>query len=156
MESQLPASLKRQIAENNLRFYNIDAVKIAQEIGLGGRINTILQAAFFKIANVIPVDDAVKFIKQAIQDTYGNKGEKIVQMNYAAVDRGLSDLVQIDYPADWANAQEAAAVEVDEPDSANVVRPINALKGDDLPVSAFTQMALCPQERLSMRSGASL
>ena len=146
MESQLPASLKRQIAENNLRFYNIDAVKIAQEIGLGGRINTILQAAFFKIANVIPVDDAVKFIKQAIQDTYGNKGEKIVQMNYAAVDRGLSDLVQIDYPADWANAQEAAAaVEVDEPDFvANVVRPINALKGDDLPVSAFTPDGIMP------------
>lgn len=146
METELPASLKRQIAENNLRFYNIDAVKIAQEIGLGGRINTILQAAFFKIANVIPVDDAVKYIKQAILDTYGNKGEKVVNMNYAAVDRGLTDLVEIKYPADWAYAEEAAAaVEVEEPEYvANVVRPVNALKGDDLPVSTFTPDGTTP------------
>ncbi len=146
METELPASLKRQIAEKKLRFYNIDAVKIAQEIGLGGRINTILQAAFFKIANVIPVDDAVKFIKQAIQDTYGNKGERVVQMNYAAVDRGLSDLVEIQYPAEWAQASEAAAaVEVDEPEFVSkVVRPINSLKGDDLPVSTFTPDGTMP------------
>lgn len=147
METHLPASLKRQIAENQLRFYNIDAVKIAQEIGLGGRINTILQAAFFKIANVIPVDDAVQYIKQAIKDTYGSKGEKVVQMNYEAVDRGLSDLVRIDYPAEWAQATDeaAATAPADEPEFVTkVVRPVNALKGDDLPVSAFRPDGVMP------------
>jgi len=147
METQLPASLKRTIAEKKLRFYNIDAVKIAAEIGLGHRINTILQAAFFKIANVIPVDDAVKFIKEAIQKSYGRRGEKVVQMNYAAVDRGLADLEEIKYPAEWANASEAAAAveEANEPDFVkNVVRPIAALKGDDLPVSAFTPDGIMP------------
>lgn len=147
METQLPASLKRTIAEKKLRFYNIDAVKIAAEIGLGHRINTILQAAFFKIANVIPVDDAVQFIKEAIQRSYGHRGEKVVQMNYAAVDRGLSDLQEINYPAEWANASEAAAAveTADEPDFVkNVVRPIAALKGDELPVSAFTPDGVMP------------
>ena len=109
METELPASLKRTIAQKKLRFYNIDAVKIAAEIGLGGRINTILQSAFFQIANVIPPADAVRYIKEAISNTYGDKGEKIVNMNYAAVDSAVSHLVQIDYPASWGEATEAAA-----------------------------------------------
>ena len=140
METRLPASLKRTIAEKKLRFYNIDAVKIAGEIGLGGRINTVLQAAFFKIANVIPYEDAEKYIKKAIQETYGRRGEKVVNMNFAAVDRGAQELVQIDYPAEWANAVDEAAAAAEEPVPdfvRDVVFPINALKGNELPVSAF-------------------
>ncbi|NMB00809.1 MAG: pyruvate:ferredoxin (flavodoxin) oxidoreductase [Firmicutes bacterium] len=145
METELPASLKRTIAEKKLRFYNIDAVKIASEIGLGGRINTILQAAFFQIANVIPPADAFKFIKEAIYNTYGDKGEKIVNMNYAAVDSATSHLVQIDYPASWAEATEAAAaVEATTPFVDNVVRPVQSLKGNELPVSAFTPDGIMP------------
>lgn len=139
METRLPASMKRTIAEKKLQFYNIDANKIAAEIGLGGRVNTILQAAFFKIANVIPADDAIKYIKQSIQETYGSKGEKIVNMNYAAVDAGVNQLQKVDYPESWADAvDEAAAVAESVPEYVEkVVRTIAAQKGDDLPVSAF-------------------
>lgn len=145
MENELPASLKRTIAEKKLRFYNIDAVKIAQEIGLGGRINTILQAAFFQIANVIPAEDAFKYIKDAILASYGDKGEKVVNMNYAAVDSATSHLVEIKYPASWAQAEEAAAAaEPTIPFVDNVVRPIQSLKGNDLPVSAFSADGVMP------------
>ena len=145
METELPASLKRTIAQKKLRFYNIDAVKIAAEIGLGGRINTILQSAFFQIANVIPPADAVKYIKEAISNTYGDKGEKIVNMNYAAVDSAVSHLVQIDYPASWGEATEAAAAaEPTIPFVDNVVRPVQSLKGNELPVSAFTPDGIMP------------
>ena len=145
METELPASLKRTIAQKKLRFYNIDAVKIAAEIGLGGRINTILQSAFFQIANVIPPADAVRYIKEAISNTYGDKGEKIVNMNYAAVDSAVSHLVQIDYPASWGEATEAAAAaEPTIPFVDNVVRPVQSLKGNELPVSAFTPDGIMP------------
>jgi pyruvate-ferredoxin/flavodoxin oxidoreductase len=145
METELPASIKRTIAEKKLRFYNIDAVKIAQEIGLGGRINTILQSAFFQIANVIPPADAVKYIKDAIFETYGDKGDKVVNMNYAAVDSATSHLVKIDYPATWAQATEAAATaEPATPFVDNVVRPVQSLKGNELPVSAFTPDGIMP------------
>ena len=145
METALPASLKKTIAEKKLRFYNIDAVKIAGEIGLGGRINTILQASFFQIANVIPPAEALKFIKDAIYASYGDKGEKIVNMNYAAVDSATSHLVEIDYPASWATSTEAAAaIEVATPFVDNVVRPVQSLKGDSLPVSAFTPDGIMP------------
>ncbi len=138
METRLPVSLKRTIAEKKLQFYNIDANKIAAEIGLGGRVNTILQAAFFKIANVIPVDDAIKYIKQSILDSYGSKGEKVVNMNYAAVDAGIRQLQKVDYPASWAEAADEAAVAENVPEYVEkIVRPIAAQKGDDLPVSAF-------------------
>ncbi|NMB46074.1 MAG: pyruvate:ferredoxin (flavodoxin) oxidoreductase [Firmicutes bacterium] len=140
MDSKLPAAMKRTIAEKKLRFYNIDAVKIAREIGLGGRINTVLQAAFFKIADVIPYDDAEEYMKTAIRNTYGRKGEKIVNMNFAAVDRGAQELVEIDYPAEWANAvDEAAAAAEPVPEFVqDVILPINSLKGNELPVSSFT------------------
>ncbi|MGI6038248.1 MAG: pyruvate:ferredoxin (flavodoxin) oxidoreductase [Limnochordia bacterium] len=140
MEEQLPASLKRTIAQKKLRFYNIDAVKIAGEIGLGGRINTILQSAFFKIANVIPAEDAVKYMKEAIYKTYGRKGEKVVQMNYAAVDSAEDNLVEINYPASWAEASDEAAATLETANEfvAEIVEPIARLKGDELPVSAFT------------------
>lgn len=140
METKLPAAMKRTIARKKLKFYNIDAVKIASEIGLGGRINTVLQAAFFKIANVIPYEDAERYIKDAIKKTYGRKGEKIVNMNYAAVDRGARELVEIKYPASWAEAvDEAAATKEEVPEFVEkVMQPINALQGDKLPVSKFT------------------
>ncbi|NLK07171.1 MAG: pyruvate:ferredoxin (flavodoxin) oxidoreductase [Firmicutes bacterium] len=140
METHLPASLKRAIARKKLRFYNIDAVHIAAEIGLGGRINTVLQAAFFKIANVLPYEEAERYMKEAIQTSYGRRGEHIVNMNYAAVDRGSKELVEIDYPASWADAvDEAAASEEALPDYVkNVMKPIDGLKGDQLPVSAFS------------------
>ena len=146
MEHELPANLRRTIARKKLRFYNIDAVKIAGEIGLGGRINTILQSAFFQIANVIPPEDAVKYIKEAIYNTYGDKGEKVVQMNYAAVDSAVEHLVKIDYPASWAEAEdEAAAATESVPEFVeNVVRPIQSLKGNELPVSAFTPDGVMP------------
>ncbi len=145
METELPASLKKTIAQKKLRFYNIDAVKIAGEIGLGGRINTVLQSAFFRIANVIPPADAVKYIKEAIFTSYGHRGEKIVNMNYAAVDSASTHLVEIDYPESWANASEAAAAAEAVPAFVqDVVRPMQAQKGDLLPVSSFAPDGIMP------------
>ena len=100
--------MKRYIAENDIKFYTIDAIEIGQEIGLGNRINMIMQAAFFKLANIIPVEDAVKYIKEAIVKAYGKKGEKIVNMNYHAIDSGINALVKVNVPASWANAKEAS------------------------------------------------
>ncbi|HZK57589.1 MAG TPA: pyruvate:ferredoxin (flavodoxin) oxidoreductase, partial [Clostridia bacterium] len=140
LEEKLPASLKKYLADNDIDFYTLNATKIASEIGLGGRINMVMQSAFFKLAKVLPLDEAIKYLKQAIVDSYGLKGEKIVQMNYQAVDQGLESLVKIDVPASWSDAEdEAAATTVkDEPDFIkNILRPMNAQKGDRLPVSAF-------------------
>lgn len=145
MEHKLPASMKRTIAEKKLKFYNIDAVKIAQEVGLGGRINVIMQTAFFKIANVIPFEDAEKYIKDAIKKTYGRKGDKIVNMNWAAVDRAVEALEEIHYPDSWAKAVDEAAASKDVPEYVqNVIYPILSLKGDDLPVSAFNPDGTVP------------
>ncbi|MDN5327200.1 MAG: pyruvate-ferredoxin/flavodoxin oxidoreductase [Moorella sp. (in: firmicutes)] len=146
LDSHLPADMKRTIATKKLKFYNIDAVKIAQEIGLGSRINVIMQTAFFKIANVIPVDDAIKYIKDSIVKTYGRKGDKVLNMNFAAVDRALEALEEVKYPASWADAvDEAAATVTGEPEFIRkVLRPMNALKGDELPVSTFTPDGVFP------------
>ncbi|BCV20011.1 pyruvate:ferredoxin (flavodoxin) oxidoreductase [Moorella sp. Hama-1] len=146
MDSRLPADMKRTIATKKLKFYNIDAVKIAQEIGLGSRINVIMQTAFFKIANVIPAEDAIKYIKDSIVKTYGKKGDRILNMNFAAVDRALDALEEIKYPASWAGAvDEAAATAAAEPEFIQkVLRPMNALKGDELPVSTFTPDGVFP------------
>jgi len=140
MNTKLPASLRRTIARKNLRFYNIDAVKIAQEIGLGGRINTVMQAAFFKIAGVIPWEDAVKYIKDGIRKAYGKAGEKVVQLNFKAVDAAVEALQEVKYPKEeWANAEDEPAEKKEEPEFVTeIVRPMAALKGDDLPVSKFT------------------
>ena len=128
------------MAENNINFYIINATKIAEEIGLGNRTNTIMQSSFFKIAEVIPYDEAVKEMKDAIKKTFGKKGEEIVKMNYAAVDKGGA-VEKVEVSADWKNL-EVKNVEDSRkniPDFVrNVVEPINHLKGDDLPVSAFT------------------
>ncbi|WP_419780842.1 pyruvate:ferredoxin (flavodoxin) oxidoreductase [Maridesulfovibrio sp.] len=139
LEAELPAKLRRKIAQNNLKFYVIDGVKIAGEVGLGGRINMVMQTAFFKLANVIPFEDAVKYLKESIQSAYGKKGEKIVNMNNAAVDQAEANLIEIKYPESWATAEDEEAIESLEPEFiTDVVKPILAQKGDDLPVSAFS------------------
>ena len=105
----LPAEMKNYLAKNDINFYIINASKIAEEVGLGRRTNMIMQAAFFKLANVIPIDDAVKYLKDAIKNTYGRKGENIVKMNYDAVDRGMDALVKVKVPAEWKDIRDEAA-----------------------------------------------
>ena len=137
----LPDHMKVYLAKNNINFYIINATKIAAELGLGSRTNTIMQSAFFKIANVIPFEKAVEEMKKAIYKSYGKKGEDIVNMNYAAVDAGATAVVKVEVPAEWANivvTEAAESVDNSRPEFVrNVVDPINALKGDMLPVSAF-------------------
>jgi len=138
LEEHLPASIKRYIAEHNINFYIINATKIAQEIGLGGRINMIMQSAFFKLSNVIPIEDAVKYLKDSIVKEYGRKGEDIVRMNYEAVDRGIDALVKVNVPESWKNAVDEKVEEKEVPDFIkNVVIPMNRQEGDKLPVSTF-------------------
>jgi pyruvate-ferredoxin/flavodoxin oxidoreductase len=145
MEAKLPAEMKQTIARKKLKFYNIDAVKIASEVGLGGRINMIMQTAFFKLANVIPVDDAVNYLKDQIVQLFSKKGDKIVNMNHSAVDQTLANLVEINYPDSWKDAGKDADTERDEPEFIkNVMRPMLAQQGDKLPVSAFTADGIFP------------
>ena len=137
----LPDHMKVFLAKNKINFYIINATKIAAELGLGSRTNTIMQAAFFKIANVIPFEKAVEEMKKAIYKSYGKKGEDIVNMNYAAVDAGGNAVVKVEVPAEWTNIELKPAdhgVDMARPEFVrNIVDPINALKGDLLPVSAF-------------------
>ncbi|MGD9361343.1 MAG: pyruvate:ferredoxin (flavodoxin) oxidoreductase, partial [Desulfobacterales bacterium] len=145
MEKKLPAAMRRTIAQKKLKFYNIDAVKIAGQVGLGGRINMIMQTAFFKLANVIPVDEALAYLKDQIQQLFGKKSQKIVEMNYTAVDKTLENLVEIDYPQSWAESTDGPKASDDEPDFVrNVMRPMLAQQGDKLPVSAFTPDGIFP------------
>jgi pyruvate-ferredoxin/flavodoxin oxidoreductase len=145
MESRLPNPLKRTIAQKKLKFYNIDAVKIATDLGLGGRINMIMQAAFFQIAKVIPPEDAFRYIKKAIEKTYGKKGEDVVKMNEAAVDGAVGALQEITYPATWAKAGQEAYLEKGEPEFVTkVMRPMLAQQGDKLPVSAVPADGIFP------------
>ena len=138
LEEHLPAAVKRFLARNKIRFYTIDAVSLATQIGLGGRINTICQAAFFKLAKVIPVEEAVTYMKKAIAKSYGSKGDDIVNMNNAAVDAGVDAVRQIEVPAAWADAKAGPAVERQVPAFIrDVVDVMNAQRGDELPVSAF-------------------
>ena len=139
LEQNVPSKIKRYLCNNNINFYTIDAVGIAGKIGLGKKFNAVLQAAFFKIANVIPIEDAVKYMKDAIVKAYGKKGDKIVNMNKEAVDRGLEALRKIDIPAHWANAKdEDAKEEKNAPDFVTrILKPINNMQGDKLPVSTF-------------------
>ncbi|VEN73752.1 Pyruvate synthase [Candidatus Desulfarcum epimagneticum] len=145
MEQNLPAAMRRTIASKKLRFYNIDAVKIASEAGLGGRINMIMQTAFFKLAAVIPVDEAVAYLKDEIKKMFGKKGDDIVNMNIAAVDKTLDNLEEIKWPASWSEAADEAPEKDDAPDFVqNVIRPILAQQGDRLPVSAFSPDGIFP------------
>ncbi len=137
----LPDHMKVYLAKNKINFYIINATKIAAELGLGSRTNTIMQSAFFKIAAVIPFEKAVEEMKHAILKSYGKKGEDIVNMNYAAVDAGGNAVVKVEVPAEWASIEvkeAAAAVDSNRPAFVQkIVDPINALKGDQLPVSTF-------------------
>ena len=139
----LPDHMKAYMAQNRINFYIINATKIASELGLGSRTNTIMQSAFFKIADVIPFDKAVEEMKKAILKSYGRKGEDIVNMNYAAVDAGGDAVVKVEIPAEWASiadngCEDARCGDASRPDFVrSIVDPINALKGDELPVSAF-------------------
>ncbi len=139
LEEKLPAGMKKYLSDHNIDFYIIDATDIAAGIGLGSRINMIMQAAFFKLAKVIPIDDAVKYMKEAIKETYGAKGEKIVQMNYQSVDRGIESLVKVKIPENWKDAVEVEDIKgAQEPDFIkNILRVINRQEGDSIPVSAF-------------------
>ncbi|WP_131058263.1 pyruvate:ferredoxin (flavodoxin) oxidoreductase, partial [Clostridioides difficile] len=138
LEEHLPAHMKQYIAKNDIKFYTVNAVKLGQEIGLGNRINMIMQSAFFKLAEIIPEEDAVKYLKDSIVKAYGKKGEKIVNMNYAAVDAGINALVKVEVPASWENAVDADKGEVKEPEFIkNILRPMTAQEGNNLPVSTF-------------------
>ena len=135
---RLPDSMKKYLAENKINFYMIDATKIAENIGLGNRTNTIMQSAFFKISRVIPYDAALSEMKKMILKSYGSKGEEIVRMNYDAVEKG-GEVIKVDVPKEWKllkGHDEKQLVEVPE-FIREVVNPINLMKGDDLPVSAF-------------------
>ena len=145
LEEHLPGQVKRYIAENDIQFYTIDGIKIGKEIGLGGRINTVLQSAFFALSNIIPADKANELMKAAAKATYGKKGDKIVQMNYDAIDAGAKHVVKIEVPESWKTAGEesltGAAVTGTRQDAVdfvnNIQKKINAQMGNTLPVSAF-------------------
>ena len=138
LEKHLPGQIKRYIAKNDINFYIIDAVKIAQQIGLGGRINMIMQSAFFKLADIIPLEDAVKYLKEAVEHSYGLKGKDVVDMNNAAIDMGVNAVVKVDVPAAWADAADTEAAAKSGNDFIdNILVPMNRMEGDKLPVSAF-------------------
>jgi len=138
MEANLPAEMLRTIATQKIKLYTIDAVKIAASVGLGNRINMIMQTAFFKLAKVLPIDKAIALLKDSIKKEYGKKGDKIVKMNVDGVDQTLANLIEIKVPASWAKAADKATKTDKVPAFvSDVMRPILAQKGDSLPVSAF-------------------
>ena len=139
IERKLPAKMKRYIAENEINFYTVNATKIASEIGLGRRINMIMQSAFFKLAEIIPQEEATEYLKASIKKAYGKKGDKVVNMNYEAVEAGMNSLVKINVPESWKTATEEAKVETKKVTDfvKNIMNPMNSLEGDKLPVSAF-------------------
>ncbi|MFP4475753.1 MAG: pyruvate:ferredoxin (flavodoxin) oxidoreductase [Desulfatibacillaceae bacterium] len=149
MGEELPATLRRTLARKKVKFYTIDAVSIAQDVGLGGRINMIMQTAFFKLANVLPVDEAIGYLKDEIAKVYGKKGEDVVNMNHQAVDKAIENLVEVPVPDSWADARGSAPGPEDYFEDIpefveNVMKPILAQKGDELPVSAFTPDGVFP------------
>jgi pyruvate-ferredoxin/flavodoxin oxidoreductase len=145
METKLPDRIKRTMAVKKINFFNIDAVKIASELGLGGRINMIMQAAFFHIANVIPPEEAFNYMKDAIKKTYGKKGDKVVKMNVEAVDKAVDALKKIKIPKSWETAGHDAYKTADEPDFVReVMRPMLAQQGDQLPVSLLPPDGIFP------------
>ncbi len=141
LDEQLPPAIKRYIATNNIKFYIIDAMTIASEIGLGNRINMVMQSAFFKLANIIPPEDAAGYLKTSIEKSYGKKGGKIVEMNRAAVDRGMDALIKVDVPESWRDVTDLPMPIKDEPDFIKrIQRKMARLEGDELPLSAFAGM----------------
>ena len=143
LAEHLPNKAKRELAERNIQFYTIDATDIAEKLGLGNRTNTVLQAAFFKLTGIIPIDDAVAYMKDAIIKTYSKKGEKIVNMNCAAVDKGIAAMRRIEVPAEWAQLQdEEIVIDASLPKYIREIQiPVNNQAGDKIPVSAFMDYA---------------
>ena len=143
LSERLPGKMKKILAERHINFYTIDGIKIGKEIGLGGRINTVLQSAFFKIADIIPAEKAKELMKAAAKKSYMKKGQAVVDMNYAAIDRGMEDLKKVEIPADWANCTDDAVADKAEGQGAlveyvnGILKPVNSYKGNKLPVSAF-------------------
>ena len=141
VETHLPASLKSFIAEHDIQFYTINATKIAAEVGLGGRTNMIMQSAFFKLSEVLPLDFAVEKLKESIVKDYGHKGDDIVQMNYKAVDQGIEQIVKIDVPESWIDASEEDIEYKERPEFVDrILEPMARQEGVELPVSAFVGM----------------
>ena len=149
LEKHLPGQVKAFIANHNIKFYTIDGIKIGKEIGLGGRINTVLQSAFFKLASIIPEEEAIDLMKKAAKATYGRKGDKIVQMNYDAIDAGAKQVVEIEVPESWKSCEDEGLftpeVKGGKDDVVafvkNVQSKVNAQEGNNLPVSTFTDYA---------------
>ena len=149
LEKHLPGQVKRYLAQNNINFYTVNGVKLGQETGMGTRINTILQSAFFKLADIIPFEDALKYMKDAAEASYSKKGQDVVEKNWAAIDAGYKGLVKVEIPAAWADAADTpmgmAKVSCDNKDLERFVNdiqiPCNAQQGDKLPVSTFVDLA---------------
>ncbi|WP_182188405.1 pyruvate:ferredoxin (flavodoxin) oxidoreductase [Pectinatus frisingensis] len=140
LSKNLPAYMKRYLAKNKINFYVVNAVKIAQELGLGGRFNMVMQSAFFKLTNIIPIEKAVGYLKDSIVKSYGKKGQNIVDMNNGAVDKGIEAVVKINVPANWANIPDEVKEEKSVPTFIkDILVPMNRQEGDKLPVSAFTK-----------------
>ncbi len=144
VDEKLPGKVKQYLAKHHIKFFIINGIQIGKEIGLGGRINTVLQSAFFKLTGIIPAEDAIKYMKDAATASYGRKGEKIVKMNHDAIDAGAQAVKEINVPAEWANAKDESKETVvtgDRPELVdfvkNLLTPMNAQRGDALPVSAF-------------------
>ena len=145
LDKHLNAEAKKYIADNNIQLYTINAIDKAIEIGMGKRTNTILQSAFFKLADVMPIDDAVEFMKQAAKKSYSKKGDAVVEMNYKAIDAGLDAVHKVEIPDSWKNpVPDAPAKELEgRPEVVklvkNLLEPISKMDGDSLPVSAFVE-----------------
>jgi pyruvate-ferredoxin/flavodoxin oxidoreductase len=139
LAAKLPASIKRAIALNNVEFYTINAVDLAMKIGLGGRINMIMQAAFFKLADIIPLEEVAKYLKKEVEKSYGNKGQNVVDMNFKAVDAGFENIHRVEVPESWKQAvDEEKTCAPGMPDFVkNIILPMNRQEGDKIPVSAF-------------------
>lgn len=138
LTDKLPGYMKRYIADNNINFYTVNAVKIAQELGLGGRFNMVMQSAFFKLADIIPIDEAVKYLKDAVVTSYGRKGQHIVDMNNGAIDKGIEALHKVAVPESWKTAQDTTTENENIPEFIKKVQnPMNRQEGDALPVSTF-------------------
>ena len=146
MENELPASMKNAIAQKKVKFYNMDGIKIAREVGMGNRINTVMQAAFFVLANVIPAAEAIEYMKAAAKKSYAKKGDEIVQKNYAAIDAGATGFVEIKYPESWATTTEGKVVVdvTDDPYFKEFIKPVLAQNGDKLPVSKLAPDGCVP------------
>ena len=146
LERELPASMKNYIAKHNIKFYNIDAVAIAKKVGMGNRINTIMQSAFFKLANIMPAAEAIEYMKAAAKKSYMKKGEDVVKKNYDAIDAGVDGIEEVKYPASWATTTEGAnpAMVTDDPYFVNFIKPVIAQQGDKIPVSQLTADGFVP------------